>query len=173
MAKTEKVLTYNDKYINKLYRAYNSVELANKLYVAKANFKRENYDSFEKEYIRIITAKDDKNQDKYQKISSLNRTDKVYLAKILYINYSTLVQGTNYDINLDGVINVLNRLLEDNWDLYSEQRTERAVRSLETEDEERSKAILREPCEIMMNILNSYKNLIDTINLNEINMLRY
>ena len=64
-------------------------------------------------------------------------------------------------------------MLEDNWELYNQQKQQRANKSLQTSDEKEREKITLRPVDVIMDIIGSYINLTDTINLNEISTLRY
>lgn len=171
MAKKE--LTYTDGYIKKLYDSYNSIDLANKLFMKKADFNPEQQNSFWTKFAQIISMVDEQENEKYAYVSSLHGTDKTYLCEYLRRNYKRFVQDSQYHLNLEATISIINKLLEDNWELYNQQKQQRANKSLQTNDEKEREKIRLRPVDVIMDIISSYINLTDTINLNEISTLRY
>lgn len=164
-------LTYNDKYTDKLYKNHTSSELANIFFVNNADFDPNKYDSFSEKYVEIVTSLNEDGKYKYPKLTAIDDTDRAYLCKMLYVNYQNLTQDTDFDLNLENVLSLFNKLLADNWSLYCKQRTNRSNNSKKVEDEKEREKILISYVEMMRQMISSFKVLTTTINLTEIDTI--
>lgn len=169
----KKQLTYTDRYIKQIYDSYNSINLANKLFMNKVDYDPKQKESFRKKFVQIICMLDENENEKYAYVYSLHDTDKTYLCEFIRVNYKNIVQNTQYNLNLETAISIFNKLLEDNWELYMNQKEQRANKSLQTSDKAERDKIKLSAVDVIFDIVESYTNLTDTINLAEFTSLRY